>query len=215
MIRSTNKEKGFSLLEVLIAVALTAIAGVIAYGFLNSAMSAYTGHSEKAKRLNEINLFFSMLSRDITHAIDRPIRDEYGEKEAAMVGGINAEYLLSLTRGGWPNPRELPRSELQRIAYGLNDTRLERITWPVLDRVSSDNVLKTTALSGVDNVAIRFLRAENVIVDDEEIAKDWQESWPQEQTTTALAEMPAAIEITLELQGWGEVRRLYALGGDA
>ncbi len=215
MNRAATNQKGFSLLEVLIAVALTAVAGVIAYGFLNSAMGAYTGHSEKAKRLNEINLFFSMLSRDITHAIDRPIRDEYGEQEAAMVGGINAEYLLSLSRGGWPNPRELPRSELQRIAYGLNDTRLERIVWPMLDRVSSDNVLKTTALSGVNNVAIRFLREDNIVVDDDDIARDWQDTWPEDPSAASLAELPAALEITLELEGWGEVRRLYALGEGA
>ncbi|MFK8018320.1 MAG: type II secretion system minor pseudopilin GspJ [Pseudomonadales bacterium] len=205
--------RGFTLLEVLIAVALTALVGVIAYGFLDSAMRSYEGHSVKAKRLNEINLFFSMLSRDIVHAIDRPIRDENGETEDAMEGGFDSQYLLALTRGGWPNPRELPRSDLQRIAYGLNDTRIERIAWPVLDRVDSENVFKSIALEGVNNVVFRFLMADDVIIDDDQVSRDWQESWPVNIQGQQGAGLPKAVEVTVDLEGWGELRRLYALDG--
>lgn len=214
-LRQHYSDRGFTLLEVLIAVALTALVGVIAYGFLNSAINAYSGHAQNAKRLDEVNLFFSMLSRDVSQAVERGIRDESDERQPALEGGLNSQYLLSLTRGGWPNPRELPRSDLQRIAYGLNEDRLERITWPVLDRVNSDNVFKSVALEGVTNVAVRFLTADKVLIDDDRVASDWEESWPpnsnQGNAVANNAGMPAGIEVTIELEGWGELRRMFAL----
>lgn len=213
--RRVSASWGFTLLEVLIAVALTAVAGVMAYTFLNGAIDAHSQHAEKAKRLDEINLFFSLLSRDMMHCVDRQIRNEFNEPEHALQGGLESEYLLTFTRGGWPNPRELPRSELQRVAYGLNDTRIERVAWPVLDRVDSENVYKAVALEGVDNLAFRFLRAQDVVVDDDLVGRDWRNSWPSNNSQIADPSppgLPAAVEITLQLQGWGEVQRVFALG---
>jgi len=212
--RQARGQAGFTLIEVLIAIGLTALVGVIAYGFLNSSIDAYSTHSDRANRLDEINLFFTRLGRDVLHTVDRSIVDEFNEPKDAMEGGFNTEYLLSLTRGGWPNPRELPRSSLQRVAYGLNDTRIERVVWPVLDRVDSDTVYKSVALEGVNNVIFRFLRKDAITTDSDDITNDWEDSWPVNRNSaqsSGSAPLPAAVEVTLELQDWGEVTRLFAV----
>ncbi len=208
--------KGFTLLEVLVAVALTAIMGVIAYGFLNSAIDAQRGYSLSAKRLDEVNLFFSLLSRDLLHVVNREITNEYGEKEAPLAGGLHSQYVLTLSRSGYPNPRNLPRSELQRIAYGLNDTSIERVAWQALDRVDSEDAYKAIALEGVERFEIRFIRSSDVIVDRDDVAKDWLNAWGamgQLANSEVPSGLPAAIEVLVELQNFGEVRRLFSLEG--
>lgn len=207
----SSTESGFTLVEVLIAVGLTALVGVISYSFLNTAIDAYSTHAERAKRLDQINLFFTRLGRDMLHTVNRPIYDEFNDEKAALEGGFSAEYLLSLSRGGWPNPREMPRSSLQRVAYGLNDTRIERVVWPVLDRVDSENVYKSVALDGVNNVVFRFLKEQAISLDNDEISNDWEDSWPLTVNGEPGAGLPVAMEVTLDLEGWGEVRRIFAV----
>lgn len=209
------RARGFTLIEVLVASALTALIGIIAYGFLGSALDAQASQQEQADRLNEINLFFTALARDVRQAVDRKIRDEFGEEESALIGGTGSPYLLSLTRGGWYNPRAVARSSLQRVAYGLNDEQdIERVAWHMLDRASDQHVYKAVALSAVEEVYLRFLSQDDIRVDPDDIGKKWHESWPRQdlQSRNSSAEpLPAAIEVTLNLQDLGEVRRIFAL----
>ncbi len=211
-----KRTRGFTLIEVLVASAITALIGIIAYGFLGSALDAQASQQRQADRLNELNLFFVALARDVRQAVNRPIRDEFGETQSAVLGGPGSEYLLSVTRGGWYNPRAVARSSLQRVAYGLNDEQeIERVAWHMLDRASDQNVYKAVALTGVEEVYFRFLDEAQVRLDDDEIAKEWSETWPpasaQVQPGGVYDKLPVAIEITLTLQDLGEVRRLYAL----
>ncbi len=208
--------RGFTLIEVLVASAITAIIGIIAYGFLGSALDAQGSQQQQADRLNELNLFFVALARDVRQVVNRPIRTEFGtESEPAVFGGPGTEYLLSLTRGGWYNPRGAARSSLQRVAYGLNEEQeIQRVAWYMLDRASDQNVYKAVALTGVEEVFFRFLEQKQVRVDDDEVAKEWSDSWPpgsfQPQPGQTYNELPVAIEITLTLQDLGEVRRIFA-----
>ncbi|MGI9288374.1 MAG: type II secretion system minor pseudopilin GspJ, partial [Pseudomonadales bacterium] len=151
-----ERARGFTLIEVLVASAITALIGIIAYGFLGSALDAQASQQSQADRLNEINLFFVVLARDVRQAVDRNIRDEFGDTEPAVVGGLGSEYLLSLTRGGWYNPRAVARSSLQRVAYGLNDEQeIERVAWHMLDRASEQNVYRAVVLGAVEEVYFR------------------------------------------------------------
>lgn len=208
-----ERARGFTLIEVLVASALTALIGVIAYGFLSTALDAQASQQTQADRLNEINLFFVALARDARQAVDRPIRDEFGETQPAVLGGPGTEYLLSLTRGGWYNPRAVARSSLQRVAYGLNEEQeIERVAWHMLDRASEQNVYKAVVLSAVEEIYFRFLARDDVRVDPDDVGKEWRESWPQDLFGNPGAEpLPVAIEVTLTLKDLGEVRRIFAL----
>jgi general secretion pathway protein J len=196
----------------------------MAYAFLNSAMGAFDTHRAQAQRLDEINLFFTLISRDIGHVVDRPVRDEYGEQEPAVLGGSGQQYLLTLTRGGRLNPRYVQRSDLQRIAYLLEDDILYRAAWPMLDRGASDNSdeggnFRAAVLHRVIAISVHFLRAEDVQNDDREVGKQWQDSWPLRdfgtggisQQTQSKAPLPVAVEVRLELEDMGEFSRLFAL----
>ena len=126
--------KGFTLLEVLIAMAITAFVAAVAYSSLATVLSAVESTRESANRTFEINRAWMIISRDLRQFAPRAVRDEFGEGEPAMSGGPVARFLLSFTRSGWHNPNGHPRSNLQRVNYRLEDNILWRDTYPVLDR---------------------------------------------------------------------------------
>lgn len=205
--------KGFTLLEVLIAMAITAFVAAVAYSSLATVLSAVESTRESANRTFEINRAWMIISRDLRQFAPRAVRDEFGEGEPAMSGGPVARFLLSFTRSGWHNPNGHPRSNLQRVNYRLEDNILWRDTYPVLDRTPEIEAQELKLLEGVASVELRFLRS----LDKLELSNDsntvetrnWDENWLQNGGSSTA--VPVAVDIELELEDWGPMRRLYEL----
>merc|ERR1712000_263532 len=110
---AVRAQAGFTLLEVLLAVAITAMIGVGSAQLLNSIINAKQGVDIRSEKLASLQRFNMAVSRDIEQIINRPIRDIYGDEQAAL--RINdGDYPLEFTRAGWRNSpvAEDPRSEL-------------------------------------------------------------------------------------------------------
>lgn len=190
-------QHGFTLLELLVALAIFAVLAAIAYSALNQVTSTRAHLQAKAERLTALQMVFTVLGRDIEQAIGRRVRDEFGDAEPAMKGGVVVgTSLLTLTRAGWRNPLGLPRSHLQRVAYGFVDNKLLRHSWTVLDRGPGVLPHEEVMLEDVRAVELRFL----------DQARQWQGFWPPPGQDTTL---PRAVEITIDLADWGRVTRLF------
>ena len=207
---------GFTLIEVLIALAITAFVSMIAYTSLSSVLTGVERLRENTDRTYEINRAFMILSRDLRQFVNRPVRDEYGELEPALSGGSLARFALSFTRSGWHNPSGYPRSNLQRVNYRLEEDGLWRDTYSVLDRTGSTEPEGVLLLEGVEELQLSFLGS----LDQLQISSrggnldttDWEESWVQDTSVPGLELVPpVAVEISLQLESWGEMRRMYAL----
>ncbi len=207
---------GFTLIEVLIALAITAFVAAIAYASLSAVISGVESTRQVALRTYELDRAFMIISRDLRQFSHRPIRDEFGQWEPAMAGGPLARFLLSFTRSGWHNPNKHPRSHLQRINYLLEDEALWRESYSVLDRVGDSKPQKVKLLDGVEDMTIGFLGSLSMV----EMSNDgrnldsgnWPENWVLD-TSNPGADLapPVAVEIRLQLDDWGELRRLYEL----
>ena len=207
---------GFTLIEVLIALAITAFVSMIAYTSLSAVLTGVERLRENTDRTYEINRAFMILSRDLRQFVNRPVRDEYGELEPALSGGSLARFALSFTRSGWHNPSGYPRSNLQRVNYRLEEDGLWRDTYSVLDRTGSTEPESVLLLAGVEDLQLRFLGS----LDQLQVSSrggnldtaDWEESWVQDTSVPGLELVPpAAVEISLQLESLGEMRRMYAL----
>ena len=191
---------GFTLLELLVALSIFGLLAAMAYGGLNSVMTARQGTEQHADRLTRLQMSFLWLGRDIEQAIDRSIRDEYGEAQAAIQSVEYGRYQLELTRAGWNNPAGRVRSNLQRVAYGVKDGELIRSYWPVLDRAQDSQPFESVLLDGVQRLELRFLDATN----------QWHDVWPDTvnigQPTSG---QPIAVEVTLETEAEGRMTRLF------
>lgn len=211
-----KSQAGFTLIEVLIALAITAFVASIAYASLSTVMAGVESTREIANRTYEINRAWSILTRDLQQFTKRPVRDEFGEIEAAMTGGVASRFLLSFTRSGWHNSQAQQRSSLQRVNYLLEDDALWRESYAVLDRASDTQARRVKLLEGVEYFELGFLASLGEVETGNDgnnlDTKNWRDNWVDGSGQLgALLEPPVALEIRMQLQDIGEVRRLYAL----
>lgn len=194
-------QKGFTLLEVVIAVGVFAILSALAYGGLNSILRSSAHTSEASGAMQNLQLAMSIIQQDLSQVTARPVRDEYGEQQAAIKGQANADELLRFTRRGWRNPTQRPRSTLQRVAYRLEDDTLIRQYWHHLDLAANAESVSLPLLEGIEEASMQFRDEEN----------EPQPSWPplSDEDTSAL--LPRAIEIKLTTKRWGEISRVIPL----
>ena len=208
-------ESGFTLVEVLIAMAITAFVSVLSYQTLSTALAGIESARTESESLHEINRAFTVLSRDVRQMTNRPVRDEFGQMASAMSGGELARDPLRLTRSGWHNSTGAPRSTLQRVAYRLEEDKLLRLSYPVLDRTTAIEPTETVLIDGVEVFELRFLPSVNALEVDRNQVIDrrfWQENWVADVGfTDKIIDPPAAIEVRVILSDWGELERLYVM----
>ncbi len=196
-----NKVRAFTLIEVLVSLAIFAILAALAYGALGQTIDSAELLNDRMDRLQAIQRTMRLLSEDFQQLYPRPIRDELGDGfEPALDTDFQSGFALELTHGGWSNPIVLPRSTLQRSAYRIEDDELIRYHWRVLDRTLANEPLSVTLLDGVESVFFRFLQADG----------EWTDQWPPSNRPGGLGarQRPRAVEIILTLTDVGEISRL-------
>lgn len=208
---------GFTLIEVLIALAITAFVGAIAYSGLSSVISGVESTRAVAAESYRLNRALMIVSRDLRQFTARPVRDEFGQVESAMEGGSLARSLLSFTRTGWHNPNRRQRSNLQRVNYRVEDEALWRESYAVLDRAGDSEPQRVKLLKGVEEITIGFLASLTQLDlgsgDSGIDTRNWVENWVADTSTPGVVlEPPVAIEIRITLvEGSGEITRMYTL----
>lgn len=203
MNRLCSHQAGFTLLELLVASAVFTVLSIMAYGGLRTVLTARAETDRAAARLAEIQTAFLHIHRDIIQITDRSIRAEYGDQQPALKYVEFGDYRLELTRGGVRNPAGLPRSNLQRVAYSLEDETLYRVTWPVLDRAQDTQPRRVRLLGQVRGLHVRFLGT----------GEDWQTAWPPIAQEGEVIGLPRAVELSVDLEDWGRLTRLFEVPG--
>ena len=205
-LKKRSNQEGFTLLEVLIAIVITALIGLGTSQLLSGTIKAQEITQNNSERFEQIQKAILLLSRDIQQINSRAIRDEYGDFQPALTNQ-NSLYLFELTRSGWRNPMADERSELQRVSYELLDGELLRHYWHVLDRSQDSESVFQTLLTGIDKMTLRFM-SEN---------SQWTETWPpvqdpdDENTRSRNHKLPKALEVTIVHSFYGEIKKLYDL----
>ena len=204
--RLAGRHAGFTLLELLVAVGVFAILAAIAYSALQTVLATRAHTDEQMQHLAELQTAFTIMERDFEQAVVRSVRDEFGNTLPAMVGGIGSDEIVEFTHMGWRNPTNMPRSFLQRVAYGLKDHTLVRTYWQELDRTQQTVPLESDLLPDVDSVEARFL----------DNTGQWQDQWPPLSASNQQAGatgLPHAVEITVDTKYWGKLTRLFRVPG--
>lgn len=201
---SLSRQLGFTLLEVLIAIGITALIGLGTWQLLSGTIKAQEITQKNSERFEKLQKMMVIMSRDIKQLNTRAVRDEFGDLQPAITNQ-NTLYLLELTRSGWRNPMADNRSDLQRVSYELLDGELLRHYWKVLDRAQDSESVYQVLLNDIDSITVRFMQVDN----------QWADSWPpvatgnNPQAVNHL--LPKAIEITIEHNYFGTLVRLYDL----
>lgn len=202
--------RGFTLLEVLLAMAITGMVAVMAYSGLSVATSAADRHGEMVRRLGELQTGVGWLVRDLRQSVNRPVLNGGDELQPAIVGTELQDELLELTHTGWDNPRGQRRSALQRVRYRLDpDGNLWRDNWLVLDRLDDEEQLQEVKLlTGVTRFKLQFLQSNEEDAAPSPLGGEWVDTWPESKESK---ELPLAVQFDIDIEGIGTVHRVIGL----
>lgn len=198
-----QRSRGFTLIEILVAVTVLAIMAVAAYAGLNALIQARTDGRKQMREFERLQLAMVTMTRDLEQAVARPVRTSSGEIEPGMLGGDNNVPVLLLTRNGRPNPLQKPRSDLERIAYGVDKDQLIRYSYPVLDRTVESNPRRQVLLKHVTAFTVSFMDQFG------QVSPDWPPLNSEAHKYDRID--PVAITVTLDTRRWGKIKRVVGI----
>ena len=209
------RARGFTIVEVMIAIFIAAIMFAIGYGAINQALRDRDSINVSQARITEIQRGMRVVAQDFAQIIARPARDTSGTGQLmpAVMATSSDEILLTFTRGGWSNPAGVPRPAEQRVRYRFNaaDHSLVREHWLSVDPALNTEPRRRVLMSRVESVEMRFL---------DPASRNWRTDWPPNmpsgpvnplQADQLLLPRPLAIEVTIVLEDWGRVLRVFEI----
>ncbi|HTV80153.1 MAG TPA: type II secretion system minor pseudopilin GspJ [Steroidobacteraceae bacterium] len=233
--RKATGQAGFTLIELIVALFITAIIFAVGYGSVNQALRSHEELKEHQARLGEVQDAVRIMVQDFSQLSPRPIRDVLGQSwlpcittqssTTAPDTGIGADSsaptdstatedtddsdesdtapddggpdLVAFTRAGWANPAAIQRPTLERVSYRFAKGTLRRMHWSVLDSTEGSEPVRRDLLKHVKSVSFRFMND----------SRQWVDQWPAT-GTSSLRTRPFAVQITLELEDWGQIVRI-------
>jgi general secretion pathway protein J len=228
---------GFTLIELIVALFITAVIFSVGYGAINQSLRSHETVKAHQDRLAEVQNAVRVMVQDFSQLSPRPIRDQLGQNWLACIttqavdalaGGADASAssapssapavadddddadadssdkpddggpdLVAFTRDGWANPAGIQRPTLERVSYRFANGSVRRMHWTVLDGTEAGLPVRRDLLTHVKSIHFRFMTD----------ARQWVDQWPVV-GNTALRTRPFAVQITLELEDWGQIVRV-------
>lgn len=193
--------KGFTLLEILIALFVFSILSLIMAGGLRSVINAQTGTEENAERLRNLQFVLLMMSRDVEQALNRPVVLTTGREEPAFIGSPTS---FTFTHSGFANPNAAAaHSVFQRTRYEWQNSAIWRTTWPVLDQAPQTKPHARQLLEAVSDAHFEYL----------DQTGRFQSRWPVEGESKQ--PLPKAVRINMTITNWGTISQLYVIPAQA
>ncbi|RFB01647.1 type II secretion system minor pseudopilin GspJ [Parvularcula marina] len=204
-------ERGFTLVEVLIALGVFAILSAVSVGIIRLATNAQEQAEDVAGSIARIERARSIIRMDMLQIVDRRYRPAGTNGQvAAFTGGAPAkqailtredeeEILLAFVRNGWANPDyRQPRASLQQVTYLVRDGALIRRVQPFIDAVEDTPYRDQLLFDGVTGVQIGFYGPSG-----------WVEDWGAGSQSTP----PPAIRLSFTDPEFGALTQDFLVGG--
>lgn len=193
---------GFTLVELLVALAIFAIMSGFAYRALTGMLESREALAKESRKWRDIALFVGRVERDLAAVLPRRATGASGTLLAPLSSAVDATpgpAGLALSRSGNMLSGDAAAAP-QRVAYRLKDGRVERLAWAGIDAAPRDEPAGTPILSDAAALAFRFLDPKST---------EWRADWGL--PGNAEEKLPAAVEMTLTLASGERIVRLFDL----
>ena len=189
--------KGFTLLELMIAISIFSVISLLTIGGLSNALNTRTHTEESLQHLVRFQMFFSIIDREIHQISKRPVRDEYGAITPAITSdtSVGVEGLEFSHHGRFALAEQ---SRLQRVAYYLEDNKLIKKHWKVLDRVEDTQPVKQELLNNIEELSFAYYGHSS------DGTGDWYDEWEADGPLSL-----RAIRVTLKTPGYNDLYRIF------
>lgn len=198
--------RGFTLLEMLVAVALFALISAMVYTGLAQVLRVRRRLDHERRFWSGLAVTFSEMQRDLGQARARPVRNRAGLMIPAFFGmpstqNVYNDSSLQFTRAGALGPEQGPGSHLERVGYEVKHHILYRLVWPVLDRAPTTKPVRSALIGGVRRFSVRFYETNG----------QWTVQWPP--PGGQITDLPRGVRLRLRLRGHGTFTRWLVVNG--
>ena len=196
------EQQGFSLLELLIAIAIFSVVSLASFTIFDTVLRGDENSKIRSDRQNELQRAFLLMERDFTQIAKRSMRVNGEAPSNSFLQTSDDSFLadeqaIAFVRNGWTNPGLLlPRSDMQRVAYRVVDETLQRLHYNFVDAVVGQEPKIRPLISQVTNLTFEFYDGSK-----------WQDKWSG-------STLPQAIAIEIETEVYGLIRRQFLVAGD-
>ena len=188
---------GFTLIEILIALAMLALLSILGYRALATLADSEIRLTAEADRWRALDAMFARLEADLRAAQPRDVRIGSGT-EPAFRGDTDAQgdADLRIARAG-PAFTLDPGSAGQRIGYRLNAGAIQILYWPHLDQPGSVLPVAYTLTPDIARFRIVYLDS----------AGQWRDQWPARGESI----VPRGVRVEVTLASGEVIERWMAL----
>ncbi|QQD16909.1 type II secretion system minor pseudopilin GspJ [Spongiibacter nanhainus] len=194
--RQANTDKGFTLVELLIAIGIMALLGAAAAAMLNGAIDNKQRIEARQQKLERVALALQILRRDLEQLTPRIARDRAGDPLQSRIVGeqVDADSEVEFVHGG---RRILPGqslgSALERVRYLSEDEALVRYSAAVADPTDNTDWHRQVLLDKVENFTVSYYDGER-----------WTTFWPPSTQLNAI--QPQGVRIEMDVSPWPGIR---------
>lgn len=192
---SSDAERGFTLVELLVALLIFGMLAAAGVGLLRFSVDAQAATGARLDALAAERRVEALMASDAAQAVPRLTRDQAGDPVQAFQGDPNG---FTLVRGGVDPLTDIARSSLQKVEYRLEGGALVRRTWPMLDGTAPQ--APAVLADAVESVQFRYRSRDG-----------WRDRWDPLRPDL----MPRAIELVVRSRRGPEMRYLFLVGAGA
>lgn len=160
-----DREAGFTLLEVLAAVAVFAVVSAVSVGLLTTALRGQEQTEAALARIETAQRMGALFTADLGQLVMRPARTGDGLEDprvfaadargSELVRAAGPREVLVLTRTGWANPGAAqPRSTLQRVVWLYDGETLWREAAAYPDAARESRTRRRVMATGVRDLEV-------------------------------------------------------------
>lgn len=187
---------GYTLIEVIVALAIFAILGMISVGLLSRTFDIKNRVDEALTPLSDLNLALELIRHDAHQIVNRAVYDAEVKQHPAF---YSTNHAIEFTRSGYL-PLSTPQnpSTLRRVGLICKNNQLVRLSWPVLDRFNAAQPNEQVLLSDISVCHFSFATD-----------KQWTDTW----RPSAEKPLPSAFKLHLNLKQLGEAQFIFIIPG--
>ena len=189
---SKSRVTGFTLLELLVGLAAFSLVLAGGYAAIDGLSRAHISQQQAADQLQQLQIGLQQMQTDMQQIVVVPVGSDNLPTPENVLGGATSVTLL---RGGWSNPLQQTRSNIQRVRYRLLNNQLQRSYW--LNATSTAVVADQSqpVIDNINNIRWRYRGNDGV----------WRNEWPIGVAGGALV----AVEVQLELVDGQRITRVF------